>query len=116
MSYIEYRKSISNELLELSRRFRLFLPNQHFPEDGRYKENILKVIIEKFMPSGASVATGFVINGNEEISNQIDILIYNNSIPPLFKTSDLVIVSSASVLGIVEVKTKLSVTNLKESF
>ena len=52
MPYTAYRKSISNELLELSRRFRLFLPNQHFPGDGRYKENILKSIIEKFMPYG----------------------------------------------------------------
>ena len=116
MSYIEYRKSISNELLELGRRFRLFLPNQHFPEDGRYKENILKSVIEKFIPSGASVATGFIINGNEQISSQIDILIYNNSIPPLFKAGDLVIVSSSSVLGVIEVKSKLNVTNLKDSF
>lgn len=116
MSYIEYRKSISNELLELSTRFRLFMQVPHYPEDGRYKENILKTVIAKSIPSGASIATGFIINENGKISNQIDILIYNNSIPPLFIVEDLVIVSSSAVLGVIEVKTKMNSRSLKDSF
>ncbi|MCJ7987931.1 hypothetical protein MUB16_35350 [Priestia sp. OVL9] len=61
---------------------------------------------KKVLPSNVSVGTGFVRNG-EEITSQIDLIIYDNSIPTLFSEGDFVIVLSESVYGIIEVKSKV---------
>ena len=61
---------------------------------------------EKKLPKFASCGTGFVVGINEQISTQIDIIIYQNELPLLFKKGDFVIVPQEAVLGIIEVKTK----------
>ncbi len=103
--YEEYRKSISNELISIRNRVRNFV--RQWPEDGRYKENILKSVLIKHLPKTVSVATGFVIGDDDRPSSQIDIIIYDNSIPPIFCLDDFVIVVKESVRGIIEVKTTI---------
>lgn len=107
-NYIDYRKSISNELMSIKDRVRNFI--MHWPEDGRYKEVILRNVLEKHLPKTVSVGTGFVVgdyDNNSKTSSQIDIIIYSNSIPPLFCIEDFVIVTKESVFAIIEVKTKI---------
>lgn len=106
-NYIEYQKSISNELISIKNRIRDFIDGRHWGEDGRYKEEILKEVIASKLPSYASVGTGFVVCDNE-ITSQIDIIVYDNNIPVLFKKGDFVIVSKEAVFGIIEVKTDVS--------
>lgn len=112
MGYLDYRKSISNELLETSGRFRQLVNFSHFPEDGRYKEIILRSIIRKSMPDDVKIGTGFIINEKDEVSNQIDIIVYNSLIPPLFIAEDLVIVTASSVFAVIEVKTSMTYDGL----
>lgn len=38
--YVAYRKSISNELIDIKDRVRDFIDDVHWGEDGRYKEII----------------------------------------------------------------------------
>lgn len=102
-NYIEYQKSISNELISIKNRIRDFIDGRHWGEDGRYKEEILKEVIASKLPSYASVGTGFVVCDND-ITTQIDIIIYDNNIPVLFKKGDFVIVPKEAVFGIIEVK------------
>lgn len=105
--YIKYQKSISNELISIKDRVRDIIEDSHWGEEGRYKEVILSDYLRKHLPDNVSVGTGFIIN-ETIISSQIDIIVYNNSIPLLFQQGDFVIVPSESVLGVIEVKTKLN--------
>ncbi|WP_281862691.1 DUF6602 domain-containing protein [Planomicrobium okeanokoites] len=113
-SYIEYHQSINAELLASRNRVRHFIGTAHNGEDGRYKEILLMNYLKKVLPSNVSVGTGFV-SGEDGITKQIDIIIYNHNIPTLFSEGDFVIVLPESVIGIIEVKTKLNISDLIEA-
>ncbi|MGX8851132.1 DUF6602 domain-containing protein [Amedibacillus sp. YH-ame10] len=112
--YRNYRKSISDELISSKDRVRNFIDDHHWGEDGRYKEIILAETIKEFLPKSVSVGTGFVIDMNDMISTQIDIIIYKNDFPLLFKKADFVVAPKESVLGIIEVKTKFKSNEIRE--
>lgn len=112
--YLSYQKSIASELLSEKNRVRNIIGTAHFGEDGRYKEIILREIIAKKLPSYASVGTGFV--AGEGLSSQIDIIIFNNEIPLIFKEADFIIAPKEAVLGIIEVKTKWNDGDFEEVF
>lgn len=103
--YIEYQKSISNELMSIKDRVRYFIDDRHWGEDGRYKEIILSHVLRQHLFKEVSVGTGFVVNKNQ-ITKQIDIIVYRNDCPLLFKQDDFIIAPSESVLGIIEVKSR----------
>lgn len=104
-NYIEYQQSISRELISIKDRVRNFIDNHHWGEDGRYKEIILSHVLRQHLPKGVSVGTGFVVN-NGNITKQIDIIVYRDDIPLLFKQDDFVIAPAECVLGIIEVKSQ----------
>ena len=106
-NYLEYQKSISKELLSIKDRLRNFIDDHHWPEDGRYKEIILTDILRKHLPKSVSVGTGFVM-GEQGLSTQVDIIIYRNDFPVMFRQSDFVIVVPEAVLGIIEVKSRIT--------
>lgn len=113
----EFQKSITKELNTIKNRVRNLIGNSHWGEEGRYKEAILKNVIKRFLPNNLSIGTGFVIKKNNEmphISSQIDIIIYDNTIPILFSEGDFVITTYKNVKGIVEVKTKIENSELRE--
>ena len=86
----------------------------HCPEDGRYKEIILRNVLSRHLPKTVSIGTGFVMCDNHKATSQIDIIIYDNRIPPLFQIDDFVIVVKESVVGIIEVKTTIRKNEFKE--
>ncbi|NHC43627.1 hypothetical protein G6549_27710 [Bacillus sp. MM2020_1] len=104
--FISYHKSVSAELKASQNRVRFFINNYHWGEDGRFKEVLLMNYLKKVLPSNVSVGTGFVRKGNE-VSSQIDLIIFNNSCPTLFSEGDFIIVLPESVYGIIEVKSKI---------
>ncbi|MGG0788788.1 DUF6602 domain-containing protein [Peribacillus simplex] len=87
--------------------------SQNYPE-GNYREYLLIEYLRKILPSTVEVGSGFVIDENFYTTNQIDIIIYDANIAPLFKSGDLVVVIPASVYGIVEVKTTHYPSNLEK--
>ena len=101
--YKAYHESVAIELLASRNRVRYFIGSSNWPEDGRFKEMLLMNYLKKNLPSNVSVGTGFVKNG-EETTKQIDLIVYDNSIPTLFSEGDFVIVLPESVYGIIEVK------------
>lgn len=114
-NYLDYRKSISNELISIKDRLRHIIEDKHWGEEGRYKEIILSETLRNLLPQNVTVATGFVMVEGNIISTQIDIIIYRTDYPVLFKIADFVVVAKDSVIGIVEVKTKLGRDNIKEA-
>lgn len=113
--YNNYQKSISKELISIKDRVRNFIGKNHWGEDGRYKEIILRDIIVEKLPKFASCGTGFVIGTNQHISTQIDIIVYRNDMPMLFKNGDFIIAPQEAVLGLIEVKTRLHRGNIEDT-
>ncbi len=103
---LQYQQSISAEFDAIKDRVRFFIEDNHWGEDGHYKEVILINYLRKILPESVGVGTGFVKNNDGLLTNQIDIIIYNRNYPKLFSEGDFVILMPESVLGIVEVKSK----------
>lgn len=118
MNNLEFQKSITKELDIVKNRVRNLIGNAHWGEEGRYKEAVLKTVINRFLPNNLSIGTGFIAGdrgiNDPIISNQIDLIIYDNSIPVLFKEGDFIITTEKNVRAIIEVKSKLNITNLKK--
>lgn len=99
-----YQQSIAAEFIAIKDRVRFFIDDNHWGEDGRYKEVILINYLKRILPNSVSVGTGFVKNNGGELTNQIDIIIYKEQYPKLFSEGDFVILMPESVIGIIEVK------------
>lgn len=100
---VEYQKSIALEFNATKNRIRYLIGSTHWGEDGRHKEVILMNFLKRFLPNNIKVGTGFIKDG-DNVSTQIDIIIYNPSLPLYFKENDFIIVQPKSVLGIIEAK------------
>ena len=111
-NYLEYQKSIAQEFKAQENRVRYLIDNANWAEEGRYKEIILMNYLKRTIPKQFSVGTGFVRNG-DDITTQIDIIVYDNSFPPLFSEGDFVVVSAVSVCAIIEVKSKIKSSEIK---
>lgn len=107
----KYYESLGSELQIKKNRVRNLIGKNGWLEDGRYKEVILVNLISRFLPKNYSIGTGYVISTVEKgvngRTNQIDIIIYDNSFPIFFKEGDFVILPPDSVRGIIEVKSKI---------
>jgi len=109
-----FQESITKELDVIKNRVRNLIGDAHWGEEGRYKEEILKSTIRRFLPNNVSVGTGFV-NTENRISKQLDIIIYDNTRPLLFSEGDFIITTPSNVLGVIEVKSNLKVTKLRDT-
>jgi len=112
-NYLEYQKSIAQEFKAQEMRVRHLIDDANWAEEGRYKEILLMNYLKRIIPKQFSVGTGFVRNGNS-ITTQIDIIIYDNSFPPLFSEGDFVVVPAVSVCAIIEVKSKIASSKISE--
>lgn len=112
MNIIDYQQSIAAEFEARKNRVRFFIGNAHWGEDGHYKEIILMDFIKSIVPNNVGVGTGFVKNRDGDLTHQIDILIYKKNAPALFSQGDFVVLMPESVLGIIEVKSKITAHEL----
>ena len=91
----------------------------HWGEDGRYKEAVIKNMIKRFIPEKYSIGTGFIvkhtnIRGEHLTSKQIDLIFYDNESPVLFKEGDFIILTPDAVRGIIEVRANLQNRNITQ--
>ena len=114
-NYVEYQKSVAAEFKAYENRVRNLIDGHHWGEDGRFKEIILMNYLKRVLPSYASVGTGFV-KSKDSITKQIDIIVYQNTYPTLFSEGDFVILPPESVIGIIEVKSKITNTTKLKQF
>lgn len=110
MNTIDFHISTGKELIAIKDRVRHLI--DHWGEDGRYKEAVLKSTIQRFLPEKYKIVTGFVVRptntrGTHKASKQIDLIIYDTRFPVLFKENDFAIVTPDSVRAIIEVKANI---------
>ena len=102
----EFQKSIGKELLTIKDRVRNLIGDAHRGEEGRYKESVLKKMIREYLPHNLSIGSWFIVS-KSHISKQIDIIIYDNRYPVVFRDEDFVIITQDMVKAIIEVKSKI---------
>jgi len=112
-----FQESITREISIIKDRVRDLIGNANWGEDGRYKEAVLSRAISQFLPSNLKIGTGFIVANdhhsgqNGRISTQLDIIIYEDKAPIIFREGDFVILTESSVRAVIEVKA--SVTNYR---
>lgn len=83
---------------------------------GDVAEDTWRTLLEKVLPSRFSVGTGFVIDAHNQVSGQIDCIIYDNVYTPTFwGDKDYRFVPVESVHAVFEIKQKISLTYLREA-
>jgi len=121
LNSVEFQESITRELEIVKDRVRNLIGDANWAYEGRYKEAVLKNVIRRFLPTNLSVGTGFVAKSGighglpVQISKQIDIIVYDNTIPVLFSEGDFIITTRSNVRAIIEVKTRVDNSKLRES-
>lgn len=109
-----YFVALSQELSALEDRVRDLMDDPHWLTVGEWKESVVRSILKRHLPVTAIVSRGFVISG-AFASKQIDILIHDATRPVLFRDGDLVFVTPDAVLGVIEVKSRLTTTTYREA-
>lgn len=88
----------------------------HPGEFGVYREKIVKNLIEPFLPARFAVGSGFIITSKNHISTQCDLIIYDKTNTPTIENNDEQrFFPVECVAGVIEVKSKLNKTSLKEA-
>ena len=105
MDIENYFISLTNELISLKNRVRHYIATKHWLSDGEWKESVIRSVLKRHLPNDIGVGRGFVVN-SDQVSTQIDILLYDRTEPILFQDGDFVIITPSSFKGAIEVKTK----------
>lgn len=114
MDVERYFKSLTKELEGLKDRVRNFIDDAHWLTDGEWKESVIRSFLNRNLPSSYNIGRGFIITPDGP-TTQIDILLFKASGPILFRDGDLVFLPPQDVVGIIEVKTKVTKTVLNKS-
>lgn len=59
---------------------------RHPGEFGTYRENITADFLKCFLPQHLEIETGFVVNAHDEVSKQIDLVVYNPWMTPALES------------------------------
>lgn len=129
-----YWSSEMKSMLNSYRQFETLIPSStgagaaHRGEDGRYVEGILKNMLQKFLPGGVEILTGFILRAGVESgfsgkarkkdkdrhSSQLDLIIYDSINYPVYQRfGDTAVVLPEGVLGIISVKKTLAAGDLE---
>lgn len=103
---VDFQKSITHELNLIKDRVENLIGAANWGEVGTYKEAILRKTISQFLPFNLKIGTGFII-GDGQISTQLDIIVYEDKSPVIFREGDFVILTESSVRAVIEVKTEV---------
>lgn len=84
---------------------------------GQIRELFVKQFLIPFLPPHIGIGTGEIINHEGKCSRQLDVVLYNKErVPPILVSgSDTGIFPWESVVAVIEVKSKLTNTALKEA-
>ncbi len=116
---IDFQKSITKELEVIKNRVRDLIGSANWPEEGRYKEAILSKSIENQLPNHISCGTGFILrerDGEQILSKQHDIIIYDNRYPLIMKYGNFIVTTPMNTHGVIEVKSNVNPTLFRETF
>src|SRR5262249_25473587 len=110
LSRRKYLATFADDLLAKSRRIDYLV--RHTGTVGNYREELLRATLRQLLPKCYEVSTGFI----QDCPRQLDILIWDAMrYSPLFREQGFVVVPSAAVRGVIEVKTRLDTKSLDEA-
>lgn len=108
--------SWSKELLSATDRIHYLIGNRHQPTKGSYREALLRRLLRRILPSRFRVSTGFIYRWNEPPTRQIDVLIWDaQDHSALLEEGELAILSAEAVCAIIEVKSILNPSELRDA-
>ncbi|EKU57337.1 MULTISPECIES: DUF6602 domain-containing protein [Acinetobacter calcoaceticus/baumannii complex] len=88
----------------------------HPSEFGINREEIVKNYLKNILPDRMEIGSGFVVTANGKVSTQCDIIIYDKTVTPLIRDEkNHRFFPIESVIAVGEIKSKLSLTELKEA-
>ena len=87
----------------------------HAGEFGSYREKQCAELLKPFLPARLAVGSGFVITENGKRSTQCDIIIYDKETMPIIENVEQRFFPVEAVVGVIEVKSKLSFSELKDA-
>ena len=88
---------------------------EHNLEDGKYREYLVKRILDKIVPSKYSITNGFIIDSENNISRDMDVIIYDKNYVPPFFDETYTVVPIEAVIAVIQVKTTLDTKSLSDS-
>ncbi len=89
---------------------------KHMGERGNEREQGLKCFLENYLPSRYAITTGEIVDREGNTSRQCDLIIYDRLNHPLLLAGKNVrILLAESVFAVIEVKSVLTSTELKDS-
>ena len=89
----------------------------HTYSKGYYIEEIIREFLRRYLPPSLGVARGFVVDVDGNISNELDIIIFNQNKTPMFYSSgDSRVIPIETVIAVIEVKKNLWGEDLKSIF
>lgn len=101
--------------LESSLKNEMKIRIEHNLEDGKYREYLVKRILSKIVPSKYEITNGFVIDSDNNKSDEMDIIIYDKSYVPPFFDETYTVVPIEAVIAVIQVKTTLTWDQLTSS-
>lgn len=87
---------------------------EHSSARGTYREESLRKFLSDRLPGGYAVTTGFVFDARDVLSKQLDVLIYRVRDTPFLLTGESVLVPCESLLAAIEIKSELTVDEIKD--
>lgn len=89
----------------------------HSGERGKEGEEIIKNFLNKHLPKRFLAGSGFIIDNEDNVSKQTDVIIYDALNCPVYKSGEAsLILPNDNVACVIEVKSKINKTNLKDAF
>ncbi len=115
MKLPDYFADIVRELAAKSATMRRDFATHH-PSAGGNREQLVETFLRGHLPKRFEISTGLVISHNGLFSNQADVLIVDNTYnAPFHGTARNMIWTVESVYALIEVKTSLSLSELRDS-
>ncbi len=88
----------------------------HHGIEGDIREIAIRECVEPFLTQSYQCATGKVIDSLENLSDQIDLIIYHKKVaPPILVNRDLGLFPVECVRYVFEVKSRLTATEVKDA-
>lgn len=86
----------------------------HNPSDGKHREYLIQTLLE-FIPDKFSVCNGFVFDSHNNMSKEIDLIIYDSLYVPKFFRSVYSLIPIESIVAIIQVKTTLTKSEFRKA-
>ena len=114
----EFLASLNSELQSQASRVRNLIGDAHWLSDGEHKESIVRHLVERYVPDGFEVTSGFAINvENPDLpSKQLDVVVVDRRFePPLFRRDAFAVFFVTTLVSVISIKSKFTKASFVDS-